>query len=79
MHFGGIDSIITTLESVLKSISKDNTVDQISLYDKTFKPSEVWNNNGFVKELANNYAEVHATDRSLSSIGPDGNSYYMVS
>ena len=79
VHFGGIDSIITTLESILKSVAKDNTIDQISLYDKTFKPSEVWNNNGFVKELANNYAEVHATDSSLNSIGPDGNSYYMVS
>ena len=79
VHFGGMDSIITTLESILKSIAKDNTIDQISLYDKTFKPSEVWNNNGFAKELANNYAEVHATDSSLSSIGPDGNSYYMVS
>lgn len=79
LHFGGIDSIINTLESILKSVSKDNTVDQISIYDKTFKPSEIWNNNGFVKELANNYAEVHATDSSLSSIGPDGNTYYMVS
>ena len=39
----------------------------------------VWNTQGFVKEIANYYAYQHATDKSLSSYGPDGNSSYMVS
>lgn len=79
IKFGGIPRLIETLDSVKNSINKDNTIKDIESPEGVIQPTQVWNTQGFVKEIANYYAYQHATDKSLSSYGPDGNSYYMVS
>ena len=77
--FGNLAKIIDVLERVRKAINDDGTVRDIVVNDQTVKPSEIWNNIGIIKYLANYYAQAHATESSLSSLGPDGNSYYQVS
>ena len=77
--FGNLAKIIDVLERVRKAINEDGTVRDIVVNDQTVKPSEVWNNIGIIKYLANYYAQAHATESSLSSLGPDGNYYYQVS
>lgn len=79
IKFGGIPRLIETLDSIKNSINKDNTIKDIESPEGVTQPTQVWNTQGFVKEIANYYAYQHATDKSLSSYGPDGNSYYMVS
>lgn len=79
VNFGGIQKIINTLEAIKNAINEDGTLKTIKANDATVEPDQVWNNVGYVKELANYYAATHATDNSLSSYGPDGNTYYMVS
>lgn len=79
INFGGIPRLIETLDSIKNSINKDNTIKDIESPEGVIQPTQVWNTQGFVKEIANYYAYQHATDKSLSSYGPDGNSYYMVS
>lgn len=79
IKFGGIPRLIETLDSIKNSINKDNTIKDIESPEGVVQPTQVWNTQGFVKEIANYYAYQHATDKSLSSYGPDGNSYYMVS
>lgn len=79
IKFGGIPRLIETLDSIKNSINKDNTIKDIESPKGVIQPTQVWNTQGFVKEIANYYAYQHATDKSLSSYGPDGNSYYMVS
>ena len=79
IKFGGIPRLIETLDSIKNSINKDNTIKDIESPEGVIQPTQVWNTQGFVKEIANYYAYQHATDNSLSSYGPDGNSYYMVS
>lgn len=79
IKFGGIPRLIETLDSIKNSINKDNTIKDIESPEGVIQPTQVWNTQGFVKEIANYYAYQHATDKSLSSHGPDGNSYYMVS
>lgn len=79
IKFGGIPRLIETLDSIKNSINKDNTIKGIESPEGVIQPTQVWNTQGFVKEIANYYAYQHATDKSLSSYGPDGNSYYMVS
>ena len=79
IKFGGIPRLIETLDSIKNSINKDNTIKDIESPEEVIQPTQVWNTQGFVKEIANYYAYQHATDKSLSSYGPDGNSYYMVS
>lgn len=79
IKFGGIPRLIETLDSIKNSINKDNTIKDIENPEGVIQPTQVWNTQGFVKEIANYYAYQHATDKSLSSYGPDGNSYYMVS
>lgn len=79
IKFGGIPRLIETLNSIKNSINKDNTIKDIESPEGVIQPTQVWNTQGFVKEIANYYAYQHATDKSLSSYGPDGNSYYMVS
>lgn len=79
IKFGGIPKLIETLDSIKNSINKDNTIKDIESPEGVIQPTQVWNTQGFVKEIANYYAYQHATDKSLSSYGPDGNSYYMVS
>lgn len=79
IKFGGIPRLIETLASIKNSINKDNTIKDIESPEGVIQPTQVWNTQGFVKEIANYYAYQHATDKSLSSYGPDGNSYYMVS
>ena len=78
-NYGGLSKIISVLESIKDSINKDGVLGQIKINDKVTSPTQIWNEVGFVKELANYYAYTHATDNSLSSYGPDGNTYYMVS
>lgn len=79
IKFGGIPRLIETLDSIKNSINKDNTIKYIESPEGVIQPTQVWNTQGFVKEIANYYAYQHATDKSLSSYGTDGNSYYMVS
>lgn len=79
VNFGGIPKIVSVLEAIKNAINSDSTIKEIKVNDITVDPTQVWNNIGYVKELANYYAFTHATDNSLSSYGPDGNSYYMVS
>lgn len=79
IKFGGIPRLIETLDSIKNSINKDNTIKDIESPEGVIQLTQVWNTQGFVKEIANYYAYQHATDKSLSSYGPDGNSYYMVS
>lgn len=79
IKFGGIPRLIETLDSIKNSINKDNTIKDIESPEGVIQPTQVWNTQGFVKEIANYYAYQHATDKNLSSYGPDGNSYYMVS
>lgn len=79
IKFGGIPRLIETLDSIKNSINKDNTIKDIESPEGVIQPTQVWNTQGFVKEIANYYAYQHATDKSLSSYGPDGNSYYMIS
>lgn len=79
IKFGGIPRLIETLDSIKNSINKDNTIKDIESPEGVIQPTQVWNTQGFVKEIANYYAYQHATDKSLSSYGPDSNSYYMVS
>lgn len=79
IKFGGIPRLIETLDSIKNSINKDNTIKDIESPEGVIQSTQVWNTQGFVKEIANYYAYQHATDKSLSSYGPDGNSYYMVS
>ena len=79
IKFGGIPRLIETLDSIKNSINKDNTIKDIESPEGVIQPTQVWNTQGFVKEIANYYAYQHATDKSLSSYGPDGNSYYRVS
>ena len=77
--YGGFGNILNTLQQIHKSIQSDGKLSKITIYDEEVKPTSIWNNNGFVKELANYYAYTHVTDSSLGSLGPDGNKYYMVS
>lgn len=79
VNFGGIPKIVSVLEAIKNAINSDSTIKEIKVNDIIVDPTQVWNNIGYVKELANYYAFTHATDNSLSSYGPDGNSYYMVS
>ena len=79
VNFGGIPKIVSVLEAIKNAINNDGTLKEIKVNELTIEPTQVWNNVGYVKELANYYAATHATDNSLSSYGPDGNTYYMVS
>lgn len=77
--FGGIPKLMNTLYSVFKAIDEKGNIGEIKVEEGSLNPSSIYTNLGIVKYLANYYAMAHATDRSLSSLGPDGNSYYMVS
>lgn len=79
IKFGGLPRIVETLNTIEDSINNDNTIKSAETVEGAIVPSQIWNNVGFVKEIANYYAYQHATDKSLNSYGPDGNSYYMVS
>lgn len=78
--YGSLTKIIEQLEAINKSIDNQGNLTQIK--DKegnTINPRFVWNNLGIIKYMAQYYAQAHATDRSLSSLGPDNSSYYQVS
>lgn len=79
IKFGGVPRLVETLENIKNSINKDNTISPIKVAEESLQPTQIWNTSGFIKEIANYYAYQHATDKSLSSYGPDGNSYYMAS
>ena len=79
IKFGGVPRLVETLENIKNFINKDNTISPIKVAEESLQPTQIWNTSGFIKEIANYYAYQHATDKSLSSYGPDGNSYYMVS
>lgn len=78
-NFGGLDKITEVLNTINDAIKPDNTLSDIIISGKTISPKSIWSNVGYVKTLANYYAYVHSTDKGLSSYGPDGNTYYMVS
>lgn len=78
-NFGGLDKITEVLNTINDAIKPDNTLSDIIISGKTVSPKSIWSNVGYVKTLANYYAYVHSTDKGLSSYGPDGNTYYMVS
>ena len=78
--FGGLPKLISTLQYIYNAIDSNGNLKQIKTVEgDIINPTSVWNDSGFVKYLANYYANTHATDGSLSTLGPDGNSYYMVS
>ena len=78
--YGNLSKIIDTLQSIYKSIDNQGALTQIKTYaGQTMNPKYVWNELGIVKYMAQYYASVHATDRSLQSVGPDNTSYYQVS
>lgn len=77
--YGGIPKLMNTLHSVFKAIDEKGNIGEIKVEEGSLNPSSIYTSLGIVKYLANYYAIAHATDRSLSSLGPDGNSYYMVS
>lgn len=79
VNFGGLSKISDTLKIIQDAIKPDNTLSTITISGKDTLPTQIWNEVGYVKALANYYAFVHATDKGLGSLGPDGNSYYMVS
>lgn len=78
-NYGGLLSIKNTVDAMSKGIGKDNIIKQVNIGSKSVNVTDAWTDNGFVKSLANMYAYIHATDRGLSTLGPDGNSYYKVS
>ena len=77
--YGGLTKLFNTLQSVFNAIDEKGNIGEIKVEEGSLNPASIYNNLGIVKYLANYYASTHATDRSLSSLGPDGNSYYMVS
>ena len=79
VNFGGLSKISDTLKIILDAIKPDNTLATITISGKDTLPTQIWNEVGYVKALANYYAYTHATDKGLSSLGPNGNTYYMVS
>lgn len=79
VNFGGLSKISDTLKIIQDAIKPDNTLSAITISGKDTLPTQIWNEVGYVKALANYYAFVHATDKGLGSLGPDGNTYYMVS
>ena len=78
-NYGGFARVQEILNTVNKAINQDGTINNISIGSTVTSPADIYNNVGFIKALANAYAYIHATDNSLSSLGPDGTSYYMVS
>lgn len=78
-NFGGMTKLVSVLNAIQSAIKKDGTVGQIKVNDQVLEPTQIWNELGFVKEIANFYSQTHATDRSLSHVGPDNATYYMVS
>lgn len=78
-NYGGLSKVVSVLSAIKDAIGNDGKLGQVKINDKVTSPTQMWNEVGFVKELANYYAYTHATDNSLSSYGPDGNTYYMVS
>lgn len=78
-NYGGFARVQEILNTVSKAINQDGTINNISIGSTVTSPADIYNNVGFIKALANAYAYTHATDNSLSSLGPDGTSYYMVS
>lgn len=78
-NYGGFSRIQEILNTVNKAINSDGTIGTINISGSNILPTEIYNNIGFTKALANAYAYAHSTDNSLSSLGPDGTSYYMVS
>lgn len=78
-NYGGFARVQEILNTVNKAINQDGTINNISIRSTVTSPADIYNNVGFIKALANAYAYTHATDNSLSSLGPDGTSYYMVS
>ena len=78
--YGGLSKIIKTLEHINKSIDNKGRLTEIKGAEgETINPRYVWNNLGVIKYLAQYYAQAHATDRSLSTLGPNNSSYYQVS
>lgn len=78
-NYGGFARVQEILNTVNKAINQDGTINNISIGSTVTSLADIYNNVGFIKALANAYAYTHATDNSLSSLGPDGTSYYMVS
>ena len=78
-NYGGLLSLNSTINSIIKAINNDNKISNINIGTRYTDIENVWTDNGFVKSIANMYAYTHATDRGLSTLGPDGNSYYKVS
>lgn len=79
VNYGGISKLSSLLDNIYKSIKSDGTIPEVNIGDKVVRPDNLLSDIGFVKVLANYYSYVHSTDKGLNSLGPDGNSYYMVS
>lgn len=78
-NYGGLRVIRNTIQNIRNQLKENEPIITIKAGDKQAKPTKIWNNVGIIKKLSAYYAASHATDNSLSSFGPDGNTYYMVS
>lgn len=78
-NYGGFSRILEILSTIDKSIGSNGKIGAINISGNDTPVQSIYDKVGFVKALANAYAYTHSTDNSLSSLGPDGASYYMVS
>ena len=79
VNFGGMYKLLDIVERINKAINNDSTVKLVDTGTETVPVNMVYKEVGFIKTLANYFSQAHATDKSLGSLGPNGNSYYMVS
>lgn len=78
-NYGGFSRVLEILSTIDKAIGSNGKVGTINISGNDTPVQSIYDKVGFVKALANAYAYTHSTDNSLSSLGPDGASYYMVS
>lgn len=79
VNFGGMYKLLDIVERINNAINNDSTVKLVDTGTETVPVNMVYKEVGFIKTLANYFSQAHATDKSLGSLGPNGNSYYMVS
>lgn len=76
--YGGMPSLMELLNSA-KTQEKDGSINTFENNGKEIRPIEIYNSNGFVKEVAKAYVEYHANSEELRSLGAQGNLFYPIS
>lgn len=84
-QYGGLQSIATVLEGILNQVKlqRSDVITTIDSFNKDHtttkvRPIDIWNNRGWVKLLAQSYAQSHVNSDELRSLGADGNSLYSI-